>query len=79
VPKMVTRGVCRWKDDSGTGFTKIMRKGGGRNWVMFMSKSILGTISIELTGYAPIPLCTQVHASHMTVQLYSISLPHRLN
>jgi len=66
----------RWKDDSRTCLTKIVRMGGGWNWVMFMSNSILGIISIELMGYAPILLCTQVHASHITVQLYSIALPH---
>jgi len=43
---------------------------------MFMTNSILGIISIELMGYAPILLRTQVHASHMTLQLYSMSLPH---
>lgn len=57
----------RWKDNSRTSLTKIVRKGGGWNWVMFMSNSILGIISTELTGCAPILLCTQVHASHMTV------------
>ena len=66
----------RWKDDSQTGLKKIVRMGGGWNWVMFVSNRILGIISIELTGYAPILLCTQVHASHVAVQLYSISLPH---
>jgi hypothetical protein len=66
----------RWKDNSGTSLTKIVRIRGRWNWVMFMPNSILGIISTELTGYAPILLCTQVHASHMTVRLYSISLPH---
>ena len=66
----------RWKDDSGTSLTKIVMMGGRWNWVMFMYNSILGIISIELMGYAPILLHIQVHASHMTVQLYSISLPH---
>jgi hypothetical protein len=66
----------RRKDVSGTGLTEIVKMGGGRNWVMFMSNIILGINSIEFTGYAPILLCTQVHASHVAVQLYSISLPH---
>lgn len=54
------------KDDSGTGLTKIVSLGGGWNSVTFVSNSILGIISTELIGYAPILLCTQVHASHMT-------------
>lgn len=36
-------------------------------------------ISIELMCYAPILLCTRMHASHVTVRLYSVSLPHWLN
>jgi len=53
--------------------------GGGWNWVMYMSSSTLATISIELTGYAPILPCTQVHAACVAVRLNSISLPHWLN
>jgi hypothetical protein len=57
----------RQKDNSGTGLKKIVKMGGGWNWVMFVSNSILCIISIELMGYAPILLCTQVHASHVAV------------